>query len=406
VARSLLIPHVEVEPAEWNHPDTWCVLEPEPVPFISYSFEWCFSQLREAALATLTLQEEALRCGMTLKDAAPDNIQFLSGRAVLIDTLSFEPAGTAWSAYYQFCRRFLAPLLLTVHRGPAFLRLPALEPDGIPLDFASSLLPRHTWLRPSAALHIHFHQWADRRASSNRVLEAPASLQLERQHVLVDSLRRAIEGLEWRVPETEWTRYQTEKPTYSATAWNARDRILEDCLERIHPRVVWDLGASLGHASRIAVSRGALTIAFDADASCIELMWRRVRDENDRRLLPLVQNLLRPTPRCGWAEEELLALSDRGPADLLLALGFLHHVTMRGGIPIDLALGYFSKLGRAALVEFIPPTDPVVSGWCARSGHTPVTEAAFNDAASQHFSEVSRLPIADSARVLYLLRPK
>lgn len=404
VARGLLIPHVEVERASWNHPDTWRVLNPEPVPFISYSFEWCFSQLQEAALATLALQEEALQCGMTLKDASPDNIQFLNGKPVLIDTLSFEPAGPAWTAYYQFCKRFLAPLLLTVYRNAGFLRMTALESDGIPLGFASSLLPWHTWLRPSTAFHIHLHDWADRRRSGTSSRAAAKPQTRERQRALVDSLRRIVEGLTWRVPNTEWTGYEDHKPTYSATAWAAREQILQECLERVDPSVVWDLGAALGHASRLASARGALTIAFDADSSCIELMWRRAHQQNDRRLLPLVQDLLRPTPRSGWAEEELLALSDRGPADLLLVLGLLHHVTMRGGIPIDRVFEYFSKLGRAAVVEFIPPTDPIVSGWCASSGRAPVTEDAFKEAACRYYPTAARFPVADSTRIVYLLQ--
>ena len=51
---------------------------------------------------------------MSLKDASAYNIQFVKGRPVLIDTLSFEKyrAGRPWVAYRQFCQHFLAPLAL------------------------------------------------------------------------------------------------------------------------------------------------------------------------------------------------------------------------------------------------------------------------------------------------------
>ena len=66
------------------------VLEPEPVPFISYPYVWCFSQLKDAALTTLRIQRMALDRGMSLKDTSAYNIQFHRGGPVLIDTLSFE----------------------------------------------------------------------------------------------------------------------------------------------------------------------------------------------------------------------------------------------------------------------------------------------------------------------------
>src|SRR5689334_9772544 len=76
----LLIPHEEagdVEPAE--PADAHRVLRPERVPFISYPYEWCFSQLKDAALLTLDLQRRALGHGMSLKDASAYNVQFLGG---------------------------------------------------------------------------------------------------------------------------------------------------------------------------------------------------------------------------------------------------------------------------------------------------------------------------------------
>jgi hypothetical protein len=50
---------------------------------------------------------------MTLKDASAYNIHFQDANAKLIDTLSFDDyqEGTPGS-YQQFCKHFLAPLLL------------------------------------------------------------------------------------------------------------------------------------------------------------------------------------------------------------------------------------------------------------------------------------------------------
>ena len=84
------------------------------VDFISYPYEWSFSQLKDAALTTLAAHELALDHGMTLKDASAYNVQFVDGKPVLIDSLSFERAvpDEPWVAYRQFCQHFLAPLAL------------------------------------------------------------------------------------------------------------------------------------------------------------------------------------------------------------------------------------------------------------------------------------------------------
>ena len=115
-----MIPHADAPPELAQSDAAYRVIQPEVVPFISYPYEWCFSQLKDAALATLDIQQTATEYGMTLKDASAYNIQFVKGKPLLIDTLSFEKyaEGTPWIPYKQFCQHFLAPLALMSHLSP------------------------------------------------------------------------------------------------------------------------------------------------------------------------------------------------------------------------------------------------------------------------------------------------
>ena len=70
----LLVPHVEVDETPAEPELAYKIIQPEPVPFISYPYEWSFSQLKDAALATLSIQRRALKVGMSLKDASAYNI--------------------------------------------------------------------------------------------------------------------------------------------------------------------------------------------------------------------------------------------------------------------------------------------------------------------------------------------
>jgi len=137
-----MIAHEEVDKALALIPDlVYKVVKPEPIDFISYPYEWCFGQLREAALLTLAIAKRSLEFGMSLKDASAYNVQHFKGRAVLIDTLSFEiyREGEPWIAYRQFCQHFLAPLALMVYCDVRLSQLMRVNIDGIPLDLASAL---------------------------------------------------------------------------------------------------------------------------------------------------------------------------------------------------------------------------------------------------------------------------
>ncbi|GAH22392.1 unnamed protein product, partial [marine sediment metagenome] len=55
-----LITHIETD-ISGPEPDKACkIIKPESIPFISYPYEWCFSQLKDAALTTFKIQKIAL----------------------------------------------------------------------------------------------------------------------------------------------------------------------------------------------------------------------------------------------------------------------------------------------------------------------------------------------------------
>src|SRR4051794_30857078 len=85
------------------------VIRPDLIDFISYPYEWSYSQYKDAALLTLEVQRRAVERGMSLKDCSAYNVQFHEGRPILIDTLSLESyrEGRPWVAYRQFCQHFL-----------------------------------------------------------------------------------------------------------------------------------------------------------------------------------------------------------------------------------------------------------------------------------------------------------
>ena len=110
IEEGLLITHEEVENSNIKDKQ-YKTLEVKKIPFISYPYEWSFSQLKDALLLTLKIQKICIDYNMTLKDATPFNIQFLDNKPIFIDTLSFEVIKNenyTWKPYKQFCEMSLS----------------------------------------------------------------------------------------------------------------------------------------------------------------------------------------------------------------------------------------------------------------------------------------------------------
>ena len=56
-----LIPHRELDIPFPEPEEGYKVIQPEVIPFISYPYEWCFSQLKDAALLTLQIQNFGIK---------------------------------------------------------------------------------------------------------------------------------------------------------------------------------------------------------------------------------------------------------------------------------------------------------------------------------------------------------
>jgi SAM-dependent methyltransferase len=406
--RGLLVAHEEADLALAPAPGAYRVLAPEVVPFVSYPYEWCFSQLRAAALATLEIQRLATARGMSLRDASAYNIQFPRGSAQLIDTLSFEVLreGSPWVAYRQFCQHFLAPLALAALVDVDLLRLSRVHLDGVPLALASRLLPARTRLRPGLALHLHQHARSQGRhdAAGGGGTGKVRTVSRRALEGLVDNLTGVVRGLSWHPGRSTWSHYY-EGDSYTDAAFEDKQAAVAGMLAEVKPGTVFDLGANTGAFSRLAVEAGAYTVSFDLDPAAVERNWKQVTEERAARLLPLVQDLTDPSPALGWAHTERSSLAERGPADLALALALVHHLAIAGNVPLERVAAYLRRLASRLVVEFVPKPDPKVQ--LLLRGREDVfpgyTQAGFEEAFRRHFEIERRHAITGSERTLYLM---
>jgi len=401
----LLISHRETD-IRTENPDAYKIIRPESVPFISYPYEWCFSQIKSAAKATLRIQQLALQYSMTLKDASAYNIQFLKGKPILIDTLSFEryQEGSPWVAYRQFCQHFLAPIALMSMTDERLNQLARIYIDGIPLDMTSGLLTWRSWFRFGILSHIHLHAKSQGYFGDKQLKGYGNRVSKRALEGIIDNLETTISHIKWRPEGTEWGDYY-EDTNYSNDGLQHKREAVSDFLDEVSPETVWDLGANEGVFSRLASEKGIRTVAFDIDPAAVEKNYLRCLKDGDKNLLPLLMDLTNPSSGIGWANDERLTLKQRGPAHTVIALALIHHLVISNNVPFCKLAAFFSGICSCLIIEFVPKTDSQVNRLLRtrKDIFTDYTQERFEDEFNLLFAIRRAIKIKGSQRILYLM---
>jgi SAM-dependent methyltransferase len=404
-----LVAHKEVQETFSDKPDIcYKVIRPEIVEFISYPYEWSFSQLKDAAMLTLEIQKAAIMKGLILKDASAYNIQFHHGKPILIDTLSFDKyfEGAAWDGYKQFCQHFLAPLALISRKDIRLSQLLRIYIDGIPLDLASKLLPWNTNLNIGLLTHIHVHAKTQKRYSAKRDLtREKGSVSKNGLLGLIESLQSTIRSLTWNPAGTEWADYY-DITNYSPEAFEKKRNLVGKLVDLCEGKKIWDIGANTGEFSRAISGDTRSVVAFDIDPAAVEKNYQLVKKNKERTILPLVLDLTNPSGNIGWAGLERDSLEKRGPADIILSLALIHHICISNNVPLEEFAAYLQRLGKFLIIEFVPKSDSQVKILLqSRKDIFPkYNMEGFESAFNTYFDMLTKLPVEGSERILYLYK--
>jgi len=410
--RGWLVKHQEAANLPLRSDAGYKIIQPAPIRFISFPYEWCFSQLKDAALLTLDIQQKALQHGMVLKDASAYNIQFDQGRPVLIDTLSFTKyiQNQPWVAYRQFCQHFLAPLALMSNKDARLNKLSQNFIDGVPLDLAGKLLPKYLLRNPGIFMHLHLQ------VLSQKVMQTQAEQPTRRKYTVAKSslielcshLRRTIQKLTWKPDRTDWANYY-QSTNYSDPAFEFKADFIKKEVEKLKPRVIWDLGANTGFFSKCFVpDKNSLVISSDYDPGAVEINYLDCKTNGINNVLPLVIDLTNPSPSIGWENEEHQSFLKRGPADLVFALALVHHLAISNNLPLEKICDLMAGIGKHLVIEFVPKEDSQVKRLLSSrddifSDYTPDN---FIKVFSEKFTIQHQELIPGSLRQIFLMERK
>jgi len=406
--KNLIITHSEIENLDIDC-DYYKIIKPEKIPFISYPYEWSFSQLKDAALLTLRIQKAAMKYGMTLKDGSAFNIQFHNGHPIFIDTLSFEiyEEGQIWKPYKQFCQHFLAPLALISKKDVRLNLLSKIFIDGIPIDLAAKLLPKTTFGNFGLMAHIHAHAKSQKHYEDKDAKIKQKTFSKRSFEGLIESLKSSIEKMAWNEDNTEWGDYYSDT-NYTEKSFEEKKQFISLAIDQVKPKLVWDMGANTGVFSRLASTKGINTISYDIDPLAVEKNYLLSSQNSEQNILPLILDLTNPSSGIGWNHNERMSIIQRGPADMVFALALVHHLAISNNVPLNKLAEFFSQISKFLIIEFVPKSDSQVKRLLLTRDDIfeNYDEKNFEIEFSKFFKIINSKKILDSERTIYIMENK
>lgn len=407
VSAGYIVSHKEITPEK--NSKAYAILAPAEIPFITYPFEWSFSQLQDAALLTLKIQKAALKHGMTLKDASAYNIQFKDGRPIFIDTLSFEEYqdGMAWTAYKQFCQHFLAPLALMSKVDPNLSQLMRVHLDGIPLPLAAKLMPGGSKWNAGLAMHLFLHARAQKAKEGDHKKQS-SGIQKQQLQAIIDSLARTVQKLRLGEFQSEWGDYYANNTNYSVDAADAKAKIVSKFAEDCKAKTAIDIGGNNGRYSRVLNKLEIFTICSDIDPNAVEANYRYSKKHKEQLMLPLLVDMTNPGGGLGWGNTERPIISERIHTDLVMALAVIHHLAISNNLPMVKIAEYFAQFAPNLILEFVPKQDSQVQKLLAtREDIFPdYTEQGCKEAFGHYYTLQKEEKVKGSKRTVYLFKRK
>ena len=233
-------------------------------------------------------------------------------------------------------RLFLNPLILYAYKGIDFHPWLRGNIDGIPVKECQALMSsRELPLRSGVAKHVTLHAAALKmvKAPSTSISSEVASSSPETSPLIlgnIASLKKTLDRLKM-TRSSFWTGYSDEN-TYSRDSTEKKERFVRRVLEDEPSKLVIDFGCNTGFYSRAAADFSEYVVAIDTDHASVDQLYRNLQGQET--ILPLVFDIVNPSPALGWRRKERAALEERMKLDVILALALIHHLVIGRNVPL------------------------------------------------------------------------
>jgi len=354
--------------SEERFPGFNLVLEHEKVAFFTEGNEWCYSLLRDTAMAWIDLNLLLLKRSMAISDAHAYNFgQVGASRPVWLDFGSLRKITSTEQAFVPFEQNFLTPLRI-VSRAPELGKVvhSMIRDGGITKlelqAFPAAVIPRPwRWLGRAVVKLRRWKSEAIRRGGEALKLTPDSTIEPTRRARQLEAWKEELNEMDFGGVYSFWGGYhQRVRLTHGDLEAPPPDQRTAAILKEIgalKPKRVIDLASNAGYFSFFAAARGAEVLAVDFDEPSIEKLYSFLKKEQPNwKVTCAVRDVT--APLIGGR-----AIRVERSADLVMALALMHHLNLTEGYTFkfiaDLLASYTTD---AALVEYMP---------CGRGGTKP-----------------------------------
>lgn len=368
------------------------ILKHKKVRYISYPSEWCALMLKDAALFHLELSETLFSNNLFLKDAHPWNILFEGGNPIFIDFTSIANQKSLFKETFLFSNTkkisgntnsHISTIIDEIHHRmytPYFIK--PLETYFILGDggYTRRLIEATTINTSNRTIRLRSSLFSAKNKAlalinTARIIKSRANIKLASYRLKKDNnpigffqeLRKQIEKIDVSPPTTGYVDYYDAKgENYcfkNVQAWNKKQLSVYDAINSTAIKTVVDIACNTGWFAILAAQLGKEVVAIDIDESCIEALYKVVKEKH-LNLLPLVIDITKPTlDRPSIYGDGLILINtfQRLRSDAVIALGIIHHLSLGLGLELDEVLDLLTPLCQKILIiEFISLNDSLI----------------------------------------------
>lgn len=387
------------------------IIKPKLIPFITYPSEWSFEALKQAALLHLKINILSLEHNMAVKDASSYNIQFLGSKPIFIDTLSFEKycEGKPWYGFAQFCRHFIAPLLLIKYCSYEFHKVLTHFIDGFPLDLTSRLLPFKTHFSPFIKSNIHIHAKQIQKHQDAKDIKKEVYLSKKSLMNIFLYMQDYLEKLKCPDYQTEWKSYHT---LYKSEYFKNKCEVVWDWIKSYKLQKIWDLAGNDGYLFRNISDKKEIIVSSDIDYISIDKCFKEAHQMNKDDLWSIRLDITNPTPAFGFENQERTSFLERIynlKLDCTLVLAFVHHLCISNNCSYEKMAKMFAGFSKYLIIEFVDRKDDRVQRLLENMRDNKMlfdfySQDGFEETFKRFFHIVKKQQTKKPYRTLYLMK--
>ena len=327
-------------------------------PF-SYPYEWSFDMLKDAALQQLHMNKALLEEGFILKDGSAFNSVYNNGRMTFIDILSIgDLNGSFWQGYSQFCQHFLYPLLLASHKNIPVNFSWKGRLQGVPLSICNDLFSALEFWKTGIFKHVFLQKKLADSLGSSKIKSRSVNANIPL--ALVRGLEKIILTLSPTYANSTWESYEGDN-SYGDQDRSIKHAFIEKHVKGNGPAQVLDMGTNAGEYAKLASQYAQRVIAMDFDEACINRLYNEIKEDRSlHTIIPMVGNLMEPSPNQGWHLEERSNQMKRCQSDFFMALALMHHLCITENVPLESFVQFLKKMAPAGIVEWVSLEDDMV----------------------------------------------